>query len=265
MRTTTVDIGVNWVQWLRDQAARHYIRDAQAQYFRVRAPRGATARTLRDAWNKLPAQHAFFPILHSNLFMNLLPQLPLSARTRISNFFTAHGLRDFEFLDHGGRAIAFRARHWPTGQMRIARMEAPHSFRHPRPDHPVILRPFACNEGHFRFYGDVKLEILPEVMPLSKIYRNRDLVGMSLLRNAFHDAVLGLAHGTNMMYSPDMFDFDAEPQNVGLLPDGRVVSFDPEIVAGEKARDKHRHFHTPGLLRDASAQQLALIYPTQKP
>ena len=261
MGKTSVDIGVNWVSWLRDHAARHYIWDETAHYFRINAPRGVTERTLRDAWNKLPAQHARFPHLHSNLFSRLLPELPLSARAHISTFFSARGLRDFEFLDHGGRAIVFRAHHYPTGQMRIARMEAPHSGRYPRPKHPVILQPFASNEGHFRFYGDVKLEILPEIFPLSKLYPEISKMEVPLLKSAFQQAVYDLSWGVNMMLSRDMFDRDAEAPNVGIRPDGRVVSFDPEIVRGPKAHEKHLHFKTPGLLRDANAQQLALVYP----
>lgn len=261
MRKASVDIGVNWVSWLRDQAARHYIWDNTAQYFRIKARRGATERTLRDAWHILPTQRKHFPHLRDNLFGRLLPELPLSARVRISTFFAARGLRDFEFLDHGGRAIVFRAQHFPTGQMRLARMEAPHSGRYPRPKHPVILQPFASNEGHFGFYGDVKLEILPEILPLSKLYSEISNMEVPLLKSAFQQAVFDLSWGVNMMLSHDMFDRDAEAQNVGIRPDGRVVSFDPEIVRGAKAHEKHLYFKTPELLRDANAQQLALIYP----
>ena len=268
MRKTSVDIGVNWVSWLRDQAAKYYIWDEKAQYHRVLHPCSSLDvspnRTLRDAWQKLPRYHQSFPHLHSNLFIRQLNQMRLSERTRVSIFFAAHGLKNFEFLNHGGRAITFRALHMPTGQIRVARMEAQHSGRFPRPDHSVILQPFATNEGHFHFYGDVKLEILPEVVPLSRLYLEINEMNIPLVRKAFQDAVYDLSWGTNMMYGTQMFDRDAEAQNVGVLPDGRIVSFDPEVVRGARAENKHRHFNTPALLRDASTQQLALIYPRRK-
>lgn len=236
MRNGDVDIGVNWVSWLREQAARHYIWDEKAQYFRVNAPRGKTERTLRDAWRELPAQRERFPNLHHNFFINVLPKLTLSARSHISKFFTARGLRDFEFLNHGGRAITFRALHSPTGQMRVARMEAPHSHRYPRPDHPVILQPFASNQGYFHFYGDIKLEIMPEIISLNAVRKAYDPGVLPLLQKAFYEATWSLGWGTNMMYGPDMYDCDSEMTNVALCPDGLLRSFDPEVVTGELAR-----------------------------
>lgn len=260
-RTSPVDMGVNWVSWLRDQATRFYTWDAVGQYHRVITPHRPTARSLRESWQRLPALTTQFPNLKHNLFMRALPHLPLAARAQINAFFAAHGLRDFEFLDHGGRAIAFRAFHVPSRQLRIARMEAPHHCRYPRPDHPTVLPAFASNQGRMGGYGDIKLEILPEVMPLSKIFKAQDLGQTELLRDLFHEAVFGLSWGTNVMYPVTMFDRDAEPQNVGLRPDGRLVSFDPQIITGARAQVAHRNFKTPGVLQDASAQQLALVYP----
>lgn len=261
IRARPVDDGRDWVGWLREQALRYYVWDEAGRYHRVKASRGPTARTLRQSWQALPEMADRFPNLKHNLFVRALPFLPLAARAQINSFFMAHGLRDFEFLDHGGRALAFRAFHLPSRQLRIARMEAPHHGRAPRPAHPTILPAFASNQGRMGGYGDIKLEILPEVMPLSKILRAQDLGQVELLRDLFHQAVVGLSWGTNLMYPATMFDRDAEPQNVGLRPDGRLVSFDPEIITGTKAQEAQRRFKTPGVLQDASAVQLALVYP----
>lgn len=265
MMRASVDIGVNWVSWLREQAVRHYVWYAAAQYHRVLHPRQTSdispGRTLRDAWQRLPPQHDKFPNLRSNLFIRLLHNLPVSARAHISDFFTAHGLRDFRFLDHGGNAITFRAYHIPTGQIRVARLEAPHSGRFQRPRHPVILQPYASNEGHYHFYGNVKLEVLPEIVPLARLYLEINKIQIPLLKHVFQDAVYDIACGTNLMYGSRMFDLDAEAQNVGFRWDGCVLSFDPEIITGAAAQDMLHDYETPKLLRDANAQQLALIYP----
>ena len=265
MSKVSVDIGMNWVAWLQDHAARYYTWDEKAQYHRVTGVQTSQglkpARTLREAWLALPRVHESFPHLKSNLFVRDLASLPLSARMHISSFFEARGLRDFEFLGHGGRAVAYRALHVPSGQMRVARMEGVHSQRFPRMDHPVILQAYASNEGFTQSYGDIKLEILPEVVPLSRLYKDTESVQVPLLKDAFHHAIYSLARGVNMMHGSHSFDNDADPANVGLRADGRIVSFDPEVVTGARAQGKQRYFKTPALLRDASAQQLLLIYP----
>lgn len=255
------DVGRSWVSWLREQASRSYVWDEKGQYHRVVAPRGPASRTLREAWQSLPAAAERFPNLKHNLFVRALPYLPLAARGQINAFFSAQGLRDFEFLDHGGRAIAYRAYHLLSRQFRIARMEAPHACRYVRPCHPTVLQPFASNEGRMVAYGDIKLEILPEVVPLSRLYRDCDAGRVQLLRDLFHEAMSGLSWGTNLMYPETMFDRDAEPQNIGLRSDGRLVSFDPQIITGPAAQRAQRHFNAPGILKDANAQQLALVYP----
>lgn len=258
----SVDIGVNWVVWFQDQAARHFVWDEPGRYYRVRAGRGAIYPDLRTAWNNIGNHQAAFPNIHHNLFADRVQFLSNRLSARIAGFFSKQGLTDFELLDHGGRALAYRARHIPTGQMRIARMEAPHSGRCLRPVHPVVLPPFASNENDLKRYSDFKLEIMPEIMPLSKILRGCDIRKDSILSDHFYRAVNGLSWGTNLMYPPHMFDRDAELQNVGVRPDGKIVTLDPEIVTGQRAILKQRHFITPGIVQDASAQQLALIYPT---
>ena len=258
----SVDIGVNWVVWLQDQAARHFVWDEPGRYYRVRAGRGAIYPDLRTAWDNIGNHQAAFPNIHHNLFADRVQFLSNRLSARIAGFFSRQGLTDFELLDHGGRALAYRARHIPTGQMRIARMEAPHSGRCLRPVHPVVLPPFASNENDLKRYSDFKLEIMPEIMPLSKILRGYDICKDSILSDHFYRAVNGLSWGTNLMYPPHMFDRDAELQNVGVRPDGKIVTLDPEIVTGQRAILKQRHFITPGIVQDASAQQLALIYPT---
>ncbi len=261
-----VDIGVNWVQWLRDLAARHYVWDDRVRYHRVvglhKQPTNVPpARTLRDAWEQLPRVQQDFPHLKSNFFVRDLADLSSQTRARINLFFEAHGMRDFEFLGHGGRAIAYRALHAPSGQMRVARMEGGHSFRQPRPDHPAVLQAYATNEGFTQHYGDIKVEILPEIVPMSRLYRETDNMHVPLLKETFNHAIYSLARGVNMMHSPTSYDNDADPANVGLRADGRIVSLDPEVVTGARAREKHSHYKTPSMLRDASAQQLLLIYP----
>ncbi len=260
-----VDIGVNWVQWLRDRAARHYVWDARTRYHRVVGhPERLSlppARSLRDAWEQLPRVQQDFPHLKSNFFVRDLADLPSKTRARINLFFEAHGMRDFEFLGQGGRAIAYRALHAPSGQMRVARMEGAHGFRMARPDHPSVLPAYATNEGFTQHYGDIKVEILPEIVPLSRLYRETESIQVPLLKDAFNHAIYSLARGVNMMHSPASYDNDADPANVGLRADGRIVSLDPEVVTGDRARMKHSHYKTPSMLRDASAQQLLLIYP----
>lgn len=261
----SVDIGINWVSWLKQQADRYYVWDERAQYHRVLHPVPLRpvrpAHTLRDAWCRLPQQYEKFPNLPGNLFVCELKKLSIVSRAQIGAFFSAQGLRDFEFLGHGGRAIAYRALHVPTGQMRVVRMEAPHACRFPRPHHPAILQPFASNEGHMKPFGDIKLEVLPEVVPLSRLYRPLYEMPDSFMKEAFMDAVYDFARGTNMAYSVNMYDRDAKAQNVGLRADGRIVSFDPEVVTGTAAQRKHRYFKVPSILRDANAQQLSLVYP----
>lgn len=261
-----VDIGVNWVQWLRDLAARHYVWDARAGYHRViglhKQPSTMTpARSLRGAWERLPRVQQDFPHLKNNFFVRDLAALPEKTRARISLFFEAHGMRDFEFLGHGGRAIAYRALHAPSGQMRVARMEGVHSHRFARPDHPVVLQPYVTNEGLTPHYGDIKVEILPEIVPLSRLYDDVPGDHVPMLKESFQHAIYSLARGVNMMHGASSYDNDADAANVGLRPDGRIVSLDPEVVTGARAQEKQRHFKTPSLLRDASAQQLLLIYP----
>lgn len=266
MNNVDVDIGMNWVQWLRDRAARYYAWDAQARYHRVVGQHKpslpvASARTLRDAWAQLPRVQQDFSNLKHNLFVRDLAQLSVQARTHISLFFEAHGLRDFEFLGHGGRAIAYRALHEPSGQTRVARMEGVHSQRARRLDHPVILQPYTTNEDFTSYHYGIKLEVLPEIVPLSRFYKEVETISVPLLRECFHHALHGLAQGVNMMHGPSSYDNDADAANVGLRSDGRIVSFDPEVVTGAPAQEKHRYYETPPLLRDASAQQLLLIYP----
>lgn len=259
-----VDIGVNWVQWLRDRAARYYVWDAHGRYYRVQHGLSVSppARNLRDAWKQLPRVARDFPHLNHNFFVRDLAQLPFQTRALINLFYEAHGMRDFEFLGHGGRAIAYRALHAPSGQIRVARMEGMHRHRYARPDHPVVLQPYATNEGCMQSHGGIKIEILPEIVPLSRLYKEVDSQQhITLLKESFHHAIYNLSRGVNMMHGMSSYDCDADPANVGLRPDGRIVSFDPEIVTGMPAQEMHRHYQTPSLLRDASAQQLLLIYP----
>lgn len=260
----SVDIGVNWVQWLRDFAERYYVWDAPAHYHRVSGLNPpalqAPAENILKAWDGLPALQEQQPHLRHNKFVRDLSDLSTGVKMRIHDFFAQSGLRDFEFLDFGGRAITYRAHHTPSGQIRVARMEGVHQGRKPRPDHPVVLQPYQSNQGRMKPYGGIKLEVLPEIVPLSKAFRQYAAPQVPLLKEAYYKAAVDLGWGTNLMYA-GMFDRDAEFQNIGIRPDGKLVSFDPEIITGAPAQNLQRHFKTPKLLRDASAQQLLLIYP----
>lgn len=251
------------MSWLREQAAKAYAWDDRAQYFRVRRelPYKVHAR-LKDAWHALPDLMTDFPHLNGNLFIRSLQDMDNDTKDRIESFFMTRGYADFQFLGHGGRALAFRARHIPSGQIHVARMEAPHSARSMRPAHPVVLQAFASNEDDMRAHGDMKLEVLPEIVPLPKLRSPMGHTDNALLCQIYNSAVYDLAMGTNLMYPHTMFDHDSEPQNVGIRPDGRVVSFDPAFLLGRKGEGRQARFRTPALLQDASTQQLALIYPT---
>ncbi len=264
----SVDIGVNWVQWLRDFAQRYYVWDSQARYHRVSGLNPPSpyppAENIRSAWNKLPQLVEDMPHLRHNFFVRDLSTLSEGAQTRINTFFTACGLRDFEFLGFGGRAITYRALHGPSGQYRVARMEGAHSARMPRPVHPVVLQPYQTNQNAMARHDNIKLEIMPEIVPLNKAFHKAALPEIPLLKEAYYQAAVGLGWGTNMMYNQNMFDRDAEYHNIGIRPDGRLVSFDPEIITGACARERHLQQKTPKLLNDASAQQLLLLYPGYK-
>jgi hypothetical protein len=265
MSRKCLDIGVNWVQWLRDLAARYYVRDERAGYYRVsglnpRSPYGVSP-DICQAWDRLPRIQQDNDSLRHNVFVRDLETLAPDAQARINTFFAASGLRDFEFLGAGGRALAYRALHAPTGQFRIARMEGAHSSRMPRPAHPVVLQTYQTNQNRMDAHGGIKLEILPEIVPLNKAFLKCALPETPLLKEAFYSAAVDLGWGTNLMYGPQMYDRDAEFHNIGIRPDGRLVSFDPEIITGPRAALRQHNAKTPKLLSDASAQQLLLIYP----
>ncbi len=263
MNRSFPDTGTNWVSWLRTQAAEAYAWDDRAQYWRVRQelPYKVHPR-LKDAWHALPGLLADFPQLNGNLFARCLQDMDSDTKDRIEDFFMAQGYADFQFLGHGGRALAFRARHIPSGQIHVARMEAPHSARSVRPVHPVVLQALASNEDDMQMHGDMKLEVLPEIVPLTKLHSPVAHTDNTFLHQIYNRAVYDLALGTNLFYPTTMFDHDCEPQNIGIRPDGRIVSFDPAFLLGRKGERRQIRFRTPSLLQDASTQQLALVYPT---
>lgn len=173
-------------------------------------------------------------------------RLPSRMQERISLFFESKGLTDFDFFDHGGRAMVFLAVDASSGKRRIVRMEADHGSRSIRPAHPSVLQALHSNEDSLADYERIKLEILPEIVPLHKLPARDAQSSVPPIAKDFHEASYYLGHGSNLTYDGAMFDRDADPQNMGLLPDGRVVSLDPEFIFGDDAMQLYNHIKGQG-------------------
>lgn len=196
-------------------------------------------------------------------WLNIRAQNP-AFLTTIDTTLNTVGYTDFQFIDHGGRALAFRTDNKHTGEQHILRIEAPHSHRMHRPHHNTVLPAFHTwgedsKEGGDYFHN-IKIEICREVLPLSKLPLRKDYLHTQDLVNIFHRALHAVSWGTNMTYPIGLFDRDADPHNVGLLPNGHVVTFDPEMITGAAAMIAHHRFKDPLMLRDASSWQLRNLY-----
>lgn len=225
--------------------------------------------TLSAAFENLRQQITSRPNQHPNLQSCLMFVDWLNARAQnpaflhpIDEALAAVGYTDFQFIDHGGRALAFRTHHKHTGHQHILRIEAPHSHRMHRPHHPTILPAFYTwgENGNNDGFHNIKIEICREVLPLSKLPLRKDYLHTQDLVNIFHRALHAVSWGTNMTYPIGLFDHDADPHNVGVLPNGHIVAFDPEIITGADAMRAHHHFKDPLMLRDASLWQLRNLY-----
>ncbi len=239
-------------QWLINQAASVYCWNNELLYWQVKTrwhyaggpaylPVPVSER-LCQSFNHQDVWHHNKPNLKDNLMFRLWPELSHQMKRKVASFFEENNLTDFDFFDHGGRAMVFLSTDKTNGRQRIARMEANHSFRSIRPENPTVLQPFVTNEGDVDSYDGIKLEIMPEIVPLNKLpARSHYPSGFSLARD-FHVAVFHLSFGTNLTYGDEIFDADSEPQNVGVLPDGKIVSHDPEFRFGVQARELQTHF-----------------------
>lgn len=177
---------------------------------------------------------------------------------RMDDFVSDHGYQVLEFFDHGGRAMVFRVRHAPTGKQLVLRVEGDHTHRQPRPVHSTVLQAVLSNQAMLDDFSHIKMEILPEIIPLTKLPARARCRGDDRLSKIFNDAVLDLSWGTNRTYPKNWFDFDAEPQNTGMMPDGRVVTLDPEIFTGTKAIKRRQRFSRN--YRDLPRDFLPLLY-----
>lgn len=238
----------NWAlraQWLWEQAQQAFVWNEALGYYETRdavqSLAAAAAPDLKTAFAQSAAWGEAHPNLTHNLMMRVWPKLREETRDGIAAFFAERGLSDFSFFDHGGRAVVFRARDRQSGRIRLAQLEADHFSRSVRPVHDTVLAAFASNEADIGAYERVKLEIMPEIVPLHKLPA-RALLGSEAESLSFYKAGFEISHGTNVRYGRSMYDRDADMPNVGILPDGKVVSLDPEFVFGREAAMWHRAF-----------------------
>lgn len=253
----------DWVVWLRQQAQELYVWDEAGSYARVKRELDTPVHaTLTEAFAAVAGLEEDHHNLKHNLFCRYLEKLSEESRFKLASYFERRGYCDFQFLGHGGRAMAYRAFHESSKQIHVVRLEAPHRFRKARPRHTVVLQPFASNQNNLKAYEGVKLEALPEIVPLTKLPRRYKEGDNDALVHEFHRALFFFGYGTNMMYPLDIYDKDFDPTNVGLRPDGRIVSFDPECVRGKQARAQHERYKIPPLFKEERAVDPALIYPT---
>ncbi len=242
--------------WTRHQAAQVYTYDDALSYWKVTrrwhfagyepyiaAP---VSKKLIDSFKHELTWHKNHPNLRHNLMLRDWLRLPMPVRKKIALFFEGNGLTDFDFFDHGGRAMVFLATDMNSGKRRIARMEADHHSRSIRPAHPSVLQSLHSNQDSLADYERIKLEILPEIVPIHKLPARDAQSSVPPMAKDFHEASYYLGHGSNLTYHGAMFDRDADPQNMGLLPDGRVVSLDPEFIFGDEAMQLYTYIKEQG-------------------
>ncbi len=236
------------IEWLKDQAKEAYVWDEAASYWRVKTRwryEGHPLATYPPP--QIDLTHSFKhaaewtednPNLSGNLMFRAWPELSVQSRSAINDWVRKQGLKDIEFFDHGGRAMAFRGIDERTGRYRILRVEADHSSRSIRIVHPSVLQPYAADESIDR----IRLEILPEIVPLHKLPARPKLSAERSIVDVFQETVVVASHGTNFTYDADVFDVDTDAANVGILPDGKIVSLDPEFRFGKTAADWRKGF-----------------------
>lgn len=264
-------IHTNLVNWLRDQASLSFAFDQSTQSFRVRndvVPSHYPAfsiwsQSMRDILKRVadhddPKLQSAQSCLLFHKWHDLINDEHHDVIDQIDESLSDWGYTDFEFLGHGGRAYAFRTIYKPTGERRVLRVEAPHErMVHNRPKHATIAHLYHLAQGNH--LQGIKIEVCDEFVPLNK------LPDIQKNLHASHAEIVGLARSTNMTFHSRLFDFESEPQNVGITPSGTIVTFDPVLFTGDRAMECHRHFNTPLFLRDASLSQLKLVYGTPAP
>lgn len=250
------------ILWLQAQAALAYEHDPGSGVAKVRRADGFVppyqGQSLSAVFHSLPQLYKTYPALSGNLMARSWPHLPPQTIQRMDDFLNDHNYEVLEFFDHGGRAMVFRVRHAPTGHQLVLRVEGDHQHRQPRPLHSTVLQPLLTNQAVLDDFSRIKMEVLPEIIPLSKLPDRDRSRRDAQLSKIFNDAVVDLAWGTNRTYPKNWFDFDAEPQNVGMMPDGRVVTLDPEIFIGAKAIARRERFSRN--YRDLPPDFLPLLY-----
>lgn len=267
---TQTDIRTNLLAWLKDQARLSFIFDASSRLYHVDdtlvVTRHRVFSKLSSAILDILKQAQCGDIGTSNKLSSCLMHgkwndLLSSGQgemiDRIDGMLQCFGYDDFQFLDSGARAFAFRTLHRPSGERRILRIEAPHTYRSSRPKHHTVAQAYQTLEGDL--FAGMKIEISDEFVPLNKIPDAKRIFFSSSAKSCYHDLV-GLARATNMTYAETLFDRDAELQNVGITPSGKILTFDPQFVRGDKAIHSHRDFKDPNFLKDASFTQLRLVY-----
>ena len=251
------------IRWLKQQAKKSYGPVDAAGYAPVLRRPGEFQSPiwprLRDAFNDIACLTPAFPHVANNLMTRHLPELKDEIVTAIDDFFAAEGLADFEFLDHGGRALVYRAHHVPTGQTRVARIETPHRYRGERIHHPAILQAFATNAPVMDSYAGIKLEALPEQIPLNKVLLREGLYRVDgETPDHVATAAWYMAWMTNLTYPGHLFDADSDPTNVGVSPHGKIRSHDPEIRTASRAEKSHMNL--TALAGRPTVRQIRLLY-----
>lgn len=236
--------------WLKTQAALVYRFNIELDYFEVRnrwhfeghqpfIPTPLTER-LKDSFQYAATWYKRQPsLLHqtpsglkTHRTIDKWSRLSSEAKKRISDFFSDHGLHNFDYFDHGGWGIVFKAQDRETGRNRIARIGTDLTKDRWRPVNEAVLPLYADNYSDLTRYEDLKLEIMAEVVPLMK-FPSRPSVTSNTALSEFLNAAKEITMGTNLLYPDDWFDEDCDPANAGVLPDGKVVSFDPLFKRGE--------------------------------
>jgi hypothetical protein len=230
------------IEWLRKQAELAYILDLESQTWAVNIPcLTPQFNTLSGALQNIPVES--LGQRTGNLTYRAVPAMGEKIMTRMDDFLRDHHYGDFQFFDCGGRALVFRVRDRRSLETCVVRVEIDHSSRQIRPRHTTVLQPCLSNQAMIGDFADIKIEVMPEILPLTKLPARRVCEKREDFSRAFSAAIVGISWATNLTYHAEMFDFDAEPQNVGVLPSGRVVTLDPEIETGAAARERRHRFN----------------------
>lgn len=245
------------IEWLREQAALAFDAEGRVR-FRLCAPIPLIKKgSLRTAFSRVARMQYDNRLLFGNLTMRWRHNITPQTWRLMDEFLGDAGYSGYTYLGNGGRAVAFLVKKRGGDRPYVLRVEVSHRDRQVRPNHPTVLQPYLANQSIVHEFQGVKLEVLDEILPLSRMPErlSDERLGEEYARGASVAKVF-LGWGTNVTYPEDWFDYDADPGNVGVLPGGRIVSFDPEINVGDAAQIRHARVvaaHpglTPSILRD---------------